>query len=133
MYLIVIVSNIFLSNVVLEMKGLINLIMRDYSKKGQSSATRRKRGLPAYRTPSSFPAKVFSEVRKIPRGKTLTYKEVAILIGKPNSYRAVGNALNKNCNGDVPCHRVIRSDGQIGGFNKGKFQKIKLLKQEGVI
>jgi len=101
--------------------------MRDYAKVGG------KAGKPGYRTPSSFQAKVFSQVRKIPTGKTLTYKQVADLIGSPGSYRAVGNALNKNCDPSVPCHRVIRSDGQPGGYNKGQAEKIKILKKEGAL
>lgn len=101
--------------------------MRNYSKTGG------KTGLPGYRTPSSFQAKVFAEVKKIPKGKTLTYKQVAKLIGNPKAYRAVGNALNKNCNPDVPCHRVIRSDGSIGGFNGGTNKKKNMLEKEGAI
>lgn len=101
--------------------------MRDYAKVGG------KVGKPGYRTPSQFQAKVYAVVKKIPLGKTLTYKQVAKLIGNPEGYRAVGNALNKNCNPDVPCHRVIRSDGKIGGFNRGSERKKKILKQEGAI
>lgn len=80
----------------------------------------------------TFTEKVLNVVSKIPRGKVLTYKQVAKLAGKPNAYRAVGNILNKNKNYDeIPCHRVIRSDGKIGGYNKGKKAKIELLKKEG--
>ena len=74
--------------------------------------------------------KVYDEVRKIPRGKVLTYKEVARLIGSPLAYRAVGNALNKNPFKEVPCHRVIKSDGRIGGYAKGTKEKIRILKKE---
>ena len=101
--------------------------MRDYAKVGS------KPGIPGYRTPTSFQAKVFAAVKKIPRGKTLSYKQVAGMIGNSKAYRAVGNALNKNCDPSVPCHRVVRSDGQLGGYNKGKNEKIKLLKKEGAI
>ncbi|KKQ01495.1 MAG: Regulatory protein ada [Candidatus Moranbacteria bacterium GW2011_GWD2_36_198] len=97
--------------------------MRNYSKTGG------KVGKPGYRTSSMFINKVFAQVKKIPKGKTLTYKEVANLVGSPNAYRAVGSALNKN----VPCHRVIRSDGKIGGYNKGTKNKEKILKKEGAI
>lgn len=99
--------------------------MRNYSKTGGKS------GLPGYRTPSSFKSKVFAVVSKIPKGKTLSYREVAILSGSPRAYRAVGNILNGNCDPKVPCHRVIRSDGGTGGYNKGKRKKILLLKKEG--
>ena len=63
----------------------------------------------------------------------MTYKQVAEFAGKPRAYRAVGNILNKNNNPEVPCHRVIRSDGKIGGYNKGVKRKRDLLKSENVI
>lgn len=63
----------------------------------------------------------------------MTYKEVAIKAGSPDAQRAVGNILNKNRNPEVPCHRVIRSDGSIGGFNSGPDKKRALLKKEGAI
>lgn len=72
-------------------------------------------------------------VRAIPSGKTLTYKEVARLIGQPKASRAVGNALNKNTSLKVPCHRVIRSDGRIGGYRHGVKEKVTLLKREGML
>ncbi len=77
-----------------------------------------------------FQQKVYNVVKKIPKGKVLTYQQVAQKIGNPKSYRAVGNALNKNKNPQVPCHRVIRSDGKIGGYNKGVDLKIKILRKE---
>lgn len=85
----------------------------------------------AHGTRSSFQTKVFSVVRKIPKGKTLTYKEVAIKIGNPKAYRAVGNALNKNFDKEIPCHRVVRSNGRIGGYNRGAEAKAEILKAEG--
>ena len=75
--------------------------------------------------------KVYDAVKKIPKGGVLTYKQIAELTGRPFSYRAVGNALNKNPFKDVPCHRVIRSDGKIGGYAKGTKKKINILKKEG--
>jgi O-6-methylguanine DNA methyltransferase len=81
---------------------------------------------------SSFKELVYEVVRKIPRGKTMTYKEVAKAIGRPRSYRAVGNVLNKNYDKKIPCHRVIRSDGSVGGYNRGKSNKVAILKREGV-
>ena len=82
---------------------------------------------------STFTQKVHEVVKKIPRGKTLTYKEVAKRAGNGNSSRAVGNILNKNYNSNIPCHRVVRSDGKPGGYNRGALAKIKLLKKEGAI
>jgi O-6-methylguanine DNA methyltransferase len=72
-------------------------------------------------------------VRKIPKGKVLTYKQIASLTGKPRAWRAIGNILNKNRNPKIPCHRIIRSDGKIGGYKNGTKKKIALLKKEGVI
>ncbi len=80
---------------------------------------------------TKFQEKVYKVVSKIPRGGTLTYKEVALAIGSPKAYRAVGNALNKNPHlGVIPCHRVIRSDGKTGGYVLGTVKKIELLRQE---
>lgn len=101
--------------------------MRNYAKVGG------KVGKPGYRTSSMFINKVLAQVRKIPKGKTLTYKEVAGLAGSPNAYRAVGNVLNKNHDPNIPCHRVIRSDGKIGGYNQGSSKKRKLLQVEGAL
>lgn len=81
----------------------------------------------------SFKEKVLSIVSQIPEGSMLSYKEVAQKAGIPRAYRAVGNILNKNCDPAVPCHRVIRSDGTMGGYNKGKSKKIEILKREGAI
>lgn len=74
---------------------------------------------------------VFEIVKKIPKGKVLTYKQVAGLAGRPKAWRAVGNILAKNYNPKIPCHRVIRSDGKLGGYNKGRSAKEKILKKEG--
>ncbi len=79
-----------------------------------------------------FQRRVFNVVKNILKGKVLTYKEVAKLAGSPRAWRAVGNVLNKNKNPKIPCHRVIRSDRKIGGYNRGTKEKIKLLKKEGV-
>jgi O-6-methylguanine DNA methyltransferase len=72
-------------------------------------------------------------VRKIPEGKVLTYKKVAKLAGHPRAWRAVGNILNKNKNPKIPCHRVIRSDGKVGGYKNGPREKASLLNKEGVV
>jgi len=83
---------------------------------------------------TDFKNKVYEIVRKIPRGKIMTYKRVAKLVGQPKAWRAVGNALNKNLNKKtIPCHRVIRSNGKIGGYKYGIKKKIALLIKEGII
>ena len=82
---------------------------------------------------SIFSEKIYSITKSIPKGQTLTYKQVATRAGNPNASRAVGNILNKNYDKTIPCHRVIRSDGKIGGYNRGSENKIKILKKEGAI
>ena len=77
-----------------------------------------------------FSEKVLQIVLKIPKGNVLTYAQVARRAGSPRAARAVGNILNKNYNPDIPCHRVIRSDGKIGGYNRGIAKKKSLLKKE---
>ena len=84
---------------------------------------------------TDFQKKVWLEISKIPKGKTITYKELAIKLGKPKAYRAVANACAKNPLLEIiPCHRVIREDGKMGGYNgkKGVKRKKSLLKSEGV-
>ena len=82
-----------------------------------------------------FQIKVWNYLKTIPKGKVKTYKQVAIGIKKPNSARAVANACAKNPFAPkIPCHRVIRSDGGLGGYSGpgGIRQKIKLLRSEKV-
>ncbi len=67
---------------------------------------------------TSFQLQVFEEIKKIPKGQVITYKELAKRIGRPNAYRAVANACGKNNDPkNIPCHRVIRSDGTLGGYS----------------
>ena len=82
---------------------------------------------------ASFKEKVLAVTKKIPRGMVLTYKEAACLAGRPKAYRAVGNILNKNYDKSIPCHRVVRLDGKIGGYNRGRQKKAALLRKEGAI
>ncbi len=82
---------------------------------------------------NSFKNKVIKIVKNIKIGKVLTYKKVALKAGNEKAYRAVGNILNKNYDPNVPCHRVIRSDGKIGGYNRGSSEKIRILRQEGAL
>ena len=81
----------------------------------------------------SFTEKVYEVVKKIPKGKILTYKEVAKKAGNEKASRAVGSILHKNFDPKIPCHRVIRSDGKFGGYNRGGEKKIEILRGEGVI
>jgi O-6-methylguanine DNA methyltransferase len=81
----------------------------------------------------TFADKVREVVRKIPKGKVLTYKEVAKKAGSEKAVRAVGNILSKNFDPNIPCHRVIRSDGGMGGYNRGVKNKLAILKKEGAI
>lgn len=83
---------------------------------------------------TQFQDKVREVVRKIPKGTTLSYKEVAYAAGKPNAVRVVANTMATNFLPDVPCHRVIRSDGKLGGYNRGGVEaKKRLLIAEGVV
>lgn len=81
----------------------------------------------------TFRDKVIEVVRSIPKGKTLSYKEVAKLAGHALAARAVGSIMKSNNDKSVPCHRVIRSDGKLGGYNGLKGGKLKLLKEEGFL
>jgi methylated-DNA-[protein]-cysteine S-methyltransferase len=83
-----------------------------------------------------FEIKVWNSISKIPRGEVRTYKELAIQINRPKSARAVANACGKNPYPvKIPCHRVIRSDGKLGGYSGkgGTKTKKKLLKNEGYL
>ena len=82
----------------------------------------------------TFSEKVRTIVRKIPKGKTMTYKEVAEQAGNALASRAVGMIMSKNYDPTVPCHRVIRSDGKLGGYNRGGIaRKLVILKEENAI
>lgn len=83
---------------------------------------------------TDFQKSVLKMVKKIPRGQVVTYQEVARAVGRPKAGRAVGNALKKNPRLiKIPCHRVIKSNGQVGGYVAGVPKKVKLLKKEGVM
>ena len=88
----------------------------------------------------NFSKRVYAIVSRIPKGNVMTYKQVADKLGC-RAYRAVGSALNKNPyfgviseNGEfkVPCHRVVNTNGKVGGFALGTGKKIEMLKKEGV-
>lgn len=80
-----------------------------------------------------FYQQVWQVLSKIPYGQTLSYQQVAQRIGRPKAYRAVGGAIGKNPIAViVPCHRVIASDGTIGGYRDGLTIKTCLLKHEGL-
>ena len=81
----------------------------------------------------SFTERVYDVVRKIPEGETMTYSQVALAVGSPKAARAVGTALAKNYDPRVPCHRVLRSDGKLGGYNRGLERKEAILKEEGAL
>ncbi len=85
---------------------------------------------------TKFQLKVWNYLRKIPKGEVRTYKQVALAIKNPKSSRAVANACAKNPYAPkIPCHRVIRSDGSLGGYSAkgGVKAKIKILKKEGFL
>ncbi|MBD1157030.1 MGMT family protein [Pelagibacterales bacterium SAG-MED20] len=85
---------------------------------------------------TQFQLKVWNYLKKIPKGTVKTYLEVAKAIGKPKAYRAVANAVGKNPYPlKIPCYRVIRSDGSIGGYSGkgGIIEKRRLLRSEKVL
>lgn len=80
----------------------------------------------------TFQERVLGVVRGIKKGKVHTYKQIAFLAGSPLASRAVGNIMQANFDKTLPCHRVIRSDGKLGGYNRGgTLAKARKLKQEG--
>ena len=84
-----------------------------------------------HREPTTFEERVYAVVRRIPKGQTRSYRWVAEQLGNAGLARAVGNALNNNpFPKTVPCHRVVRSDGSLGGFAWGPAKKRRLLARE---
>ena len=82
----------------------------------------------------TFRDKVLAVVRRIPRGKSMTYKEVATKAGNSKAARAVGAVMRTNYDPKIPCHRVIRSDGSLGSYNRGgTHRKREILKREGAL
>ena len=79
----------------------------------------------------AFRDDVLAVVRGIPKGAALSYKEVAERAGRPKAFRAVGAVMKANYDPSVPCHRVIKSDGTAGNYNRGAEKKVDLLRAEG--
>jgi len=78
-------------------------------------------------------SRVLELVSLIPRGRVTTYAELARAAGRPGAWRAVGNLLSRNPRPiEIPCHRVVRSDGRVGGYSLGEGRKVELLREEGV-
>lgn len=80
---------------------------------------------------TDFQKQVYDATRHIPKGQTRSYKQIAAAIGHPRAFRAVATALARNHDNSVPCHRVIKSNGSIGGYNGLLGAKEKLLRAEG--
>ena len=79
----------------------------------------------------TFADKVRHIVHKIPKGKTMTYKQVATKAGNPQAARAVGTIMRTNYDDSIPCHRVVRTDGGMGGYNRGgSLKKSEILRLE---
>ena len=82
---------------------------------------------------TSFQSQCYEALKKVPPGNVISYGGLAEMIGRPNAHRAVGSAMNKNPFAPiVPCHRVVKSNGELGGFGGGSKLKIKRLQEEGV-
>ena len=87
-----------------------------------------------FHTGTKFQKLVWNEIAKIPKGKILTYEQLALKINRPLSTRAVANACGKNPYvPEIPCHRVVRKDGTLGGYSAkgGINRKKKMLENEG--
>jgi len=82
---------------------------------------------------TDFKQNVLKVVSRIPRGEVMSYKQVAELAGSPRASRAVGNIIKQNYDPNIPCHRVIKSNGEIGDYNRGAALKKELLTEEGAI
>lgn len=83
--------------------------------------------------PANFKRQILSLVAKIPSGQIATYGQLASLAGQPTYWRQVGWLLSQNKNPQIPCHRVIRSNGRVGGYNRGTVEKMRRLRKEGVM
>jgi len=84
------------------------------------------------KTGNNFNERCYAVLKRVPKGKVITYKSIAKKL-KSKGYRAVGKAMNKNpYSPKVPCHRVVNSDGRLGGYAGGINKKIKILEKEGV-
>ncbi|MFA6171011.1 MAG: MGMT family protein [Patescibacteria group bacterium] len=82
---------------------------------------------------TDFENEVLEVIKKIKKGRVSTYREAARALGRPKAARAVGNALNKNPHAPkVPCHRIVKSDGALGGYAGGAKKKAELLGREGL-
>ena len=82
----------------------------------------------------AFREKVLGVVKKIPKGKSMTYKEVAAKAGNSKAARAVGSIMRTNYDPRIPCHRVVSSDGSFGSYNRGgTLRKREILKEEGAL
>ncbi len=99
-------------------------------KKKPANFSKPQKGVPTI-VLSVFAKRVYDVVAKIPKGKTMTYKQVAVKAGNPAAARAVGTLMSHNYDTKIPCHRVVRSDGKIGNYNRGgPAKKFELLMME---
>ena len=83
---------------------------------------------------TEFQSDVTKALKKVKKGETVSYQELAAMAGHPKTYRAVATFCKKNWQEDIPCHRVVHSDGRVGKYNRegGTNEKIAKLKKEGV-
>ena len=83
---------------------------------------------------TKFQSECYEALKKVPKGKVITYAGLARMVGRPKAHRAVGSAMNKNPYApQVPCHRVVKSNGDLGGFATDIKVKIKRLQKEGIV
>lgn len=85
-------------------------------------------------TITRFEQQCYQALKTVPSGRVISYQGLATMVGRPNAYRAVGNAMNKNPFApQVPCHRVVSANGELGGFADAIRVKIERLRAEGVV
>jgi methylated-DNA-[protein]-cysteine S-methyltransferase len=82
----------------------------------------------------NFSQKIYFLLRKIPKGEVTTYKLLAQAIGQPRNWRQIGKILSQNKNQcTFPCYKVVKSNGEVGGYNQGKLAKIRRLRKDGMV
>ncbi|MFZ1075337.1 MAG: MGMT family protein [Minisyncoccia bacterium] len=103
----------------------------------QANSTERENasmyGSKTARAADVFAKRVLAAVRRIPKGETRSYGDIAKAVGRPRAQRAVGTVIKKNFDPTVPCHRVIRANGELGRYNRGDARKRELLEAEGAL
>ena len=106
--------------------------MRKKTNRTPHNSSKPEHAAKVFETP--FAKRVYAVVEKIPKGKTMTYGAVAKKAGRPGAARAVGTIMKHNYRPNIPCHRVVRSDGRPSDYNRGgPSRKLQILRAEGAL